>query len=70
MRHYCKCGFRWVQVVCKSIPDREPLDCDTRCWKKQRDEKIANAFGSESAYQKNKDQIKFEYYPEDAIQFA
>lgn len=70
MRHYCKCGYRWVQVVCKSVTDRVPLECDARCWKKQRDEKIATVFGSESAYKQNKDQIKFEYYPEESLQFA
>lgn len=46
------------------------IDCDARCWKKQRDSKIASAFASSEEFEKNKDSIKFEYYPEEAIQFA
>jgi len=70
MRVYCECGAKWVEVICKSNPDRPPIDCDTRCWKKQRDSKIASAFGSSDSFNANKDSIKFEYYPEEAIEFA
>ena len=70
LRVYCACGSKWVEVVCKSNPNRPPIDCDARCWKKQREARIANAFGSSEDFAANKSQIKFEYYPEDAIQFA
>jgi len=70
LRVYCKCGCKWVNVVCKSNPDRPPIDCDTRCWKKQRDSRIANAFGTSADFAANKDKVKFEYYPEEALQFA
>jgi len=46
------------------------IECDARCWKKQRDEKIASAFASSADFEKNKGSINFEYYPEEAIQFA
>ena len=67
LRVYCGCGQRWVEVTCKSNPDRPPIDCDARCWKKQREARIATAFGSSQDFAANKDQIKFEYYPEEAI---
>ena len=67
IRLFCKCSYRWVQVICKSVSERPPIECDNRCWKKQRDEKIATAFGTQADFNKNKDTIKFEYYPEDAI---
>jgi len=70
MRLFCKCGHRWIQIVCKSVTDRPLIECDARCWKKQRDEKIASAFGSAEDFNNNKGTIKFEYYPEDTIQFA
>ena len=70
VRVYCKCGHKWVNVLCKSNPDRPPIECDTRCWKKQRDSRMAEAWGTAEDFAKNKDNIKFEYYPEDAIQFA
>lgn len=56
--------------MCKSIVDREPIDCDARCIKKQRDMRIACAFGTEKDFEENKSHYKFEYYPEDAIEFA
>lgn len=59
-----------MQVICKSNPDRPPIACDTRCWKKQRDAKIANAFGTSRDFHENKESIRFEYYPEEAITFA
>ena len=37
IRVYCKCRAKWVEVICKSNPDRPPIECDSRCWKKQRD---------------------------------
>jgi hypothetical protein len=46
------------------------IECDARCWKKQRDQKIASAFSSSENFEKNKDSINFEYYPEEAILFA
>jgi hypothetical protein len=46
------------------------IECDARCWKKQRDQKIASAFSSSENFEKNKDSINFEYYPEEAMQFA
>jgi hypothetical protein len=67
MRLFCKCGYRWIQVVCKSVMDRPQIECDTHCWKKQRDDKIANAFGNAADFNQNKSTIKFEYYPEDTI---
>lgn len=70
IRHYCACGNRHVQIVCKSISDRPPLECDNRCLKKQRDARIAKAFGTEKDFEKNKDMFKFTYYPSDAIEFA
>ena len=70
LRVYCSCNAKWVEVVCKSNPNRPPIECDARCWKKQREARIANAFGSSEDFAANKGQIKFEYYPEDAIQFA
>jgi len=70
IRLYCKCGNRWVQTLCKSSIDKPVIDCDARCWKKQRDDKIANAFSSSAEFHKNKDSINFEYYPEEALQFA
>ena len=30
MRHYCKCGHRYVVTVCKSVEDRKPLDLRPR----------------------------------------
>jgi len=70
VRVYCKCGAKWVNVLCKSNPARPPIECDARCAKKQRDARIDRAFGTSEDFSKNKDGIKFEYYPEEAIQFA
>jgi hypothetical protein len=70
LRVYCGCGAKWVEVHCKSNPNRPPIECDNRCWKKQRDTRIANAFGSSQDFAANKDSIKFEYYPEESIQFT
>jgi hypothetical protein len=38
--------------------------------KKQRDQKIALAFGNSNDFNKNKDKFQFEYYPEDTLEFA
>ena len=62
LRVYCSCGNKWVEVTCKSNPNRPPIDCDSRCWKKQRDARIATAFSSSQDFAANKDKIKFEYY--------
>ena len=70
LRVYCACGAKWVEVTCKSNPNRPPIECDARCWKKQRDARIASAFGSSQDFNANKDSIKFEYYPEEALAFA
>jgi transcriptional repressor NF-X1 len=34
IRNYCKCGVRFVNTICKSIPDRELIECNSECWKK------------------------------------
>ena len=49
---------------------REPLECNTSCWKYQRDRKLANAFGSSKDFEENKEGIQIEYYPEDSLEFA
>jgi len=53
--------------VCKSIEDREPLECNADCWKKQRGSRLADAFGTTKDFEKNKAGIKLEYYPEEAL---
>jgi len=50
-----------------SIEDRSPLECNADCWKKQRDSRLADAFGSSKDFEENKAGIKFEYYPEHAL---
>jgi hypothetical protein len=70
MRHYCKCGRRYVLTVCKSIGDREPLECNADCWKAQRDSRLAAAFGSGSSLEESKAAMEKEYYPEEALDFA
>lgn len=57
-------------TICKSIENRQPLDCTAECWKKQRNQRLADAFGSSKDLEENKQQIQFEYYPEDSIEFA
>lgn len=71
IRLYCKCGFRYVQTLCKSIPEteREPIECNSECWKHQREIKLAMAFGSATSGLKG-DGFKLEYYPEDVLEFA
>jgi len=44
MKHYCKCKNRFILTVCMSNNDRKPLECNNQCWKKQRDQRLANAF--------------------------
>jgi len=71
MRLYCKCGHRFVLTVCKSIPDRPPLDCNADCWKHQRDSRLATAFSSSKDFEEHKATLtKVEYYPEEALDFA
>jgi len=70
IRVYCKCRGRYVNTICKSISHRDPIDCNAECWKKQRDQKLASAFGSSKNFEENKDSIKLEYYPEDVLEFA
>lgn len=70
MRHYCKCRHRFVLTVCKSIEDRQPLECNSECWKFQRNQRLANAFGSSKDFEDNKDLIQSEYFPEDVLDFA
>mmetsp|Transcript_39173 Transcript_39173/g.37550 ORF Transcript_39173/g.37550 Transcript_39173/m.37550 type:complete len:149 (+) Transcript_39173:1708-2154(+) len=41
IRVYCKCENRYVNVICKSKVNREPVECNNECWKKQRDQKMA-----------------------------
>ena len=71
MRHYCKCGHRYVLTVCKSLAEREPLACNADCWKRQRNKRLASAFGgSGSAVEETKAAMEKEYYPEEAVEFA
>lgn len=70
MRHYCKCRHRFVLTVCKSITDRPPLECNAECWKFQRNQRLASAFGSSKDFEENKDLIQSEYFPEDMLAFA
>jgi len=70
MRHYCKCQRRFVLTVCKSIVDRQPLDCNAECWKQQRDQRLAQAFASGKDYEEHKAAFSQEYYPEDALDFV
>lgn len=70
MRHYCECGNRFIITICKSQKDRPPLECNSDCWKKQRDSKLANAFGSAKDFDENKLGLKIEYYPDEALEFA
>ena len=70
MRHYCKCRNRYVLTVCKSILDRQPLECNADCWKQQRDARLANAFSSKAGFEESKGSIEMEYYPEDTLAFA
>ena len=70
IRVYCKCGFRFVYTLCKSIMNRPPIECNSDCWKHQRELKLAMAFGSSKDYEANKDMVKLEYYPEEVLEFA
>lgn len=40
IRVYCKCGNRYVNTFCNSVPNKEPIECNSECWKKQRDQKL------------------------------
>ena len=70
MRHYCKCGHRYVLTICKSLSDRVPPECNPECWKEQREKRMASAFGSSKEFEENKAGIQLEYYPEDALHLA
>ena len=70
MRHYCKCGHRFVVTICKSIENRQPIECNSECLKDQREKRMANAFGSSKEFEENKAGIKLEYYPESALLLA
>ena len=70
IRVYCKCGYRFVNTICKSIPERDPIECNSECWKYQREKKLAMAFGSSKDFEANKDNINLEYYPEEVLEFA
>jgi transcriptional repressor NF-X1 len=67
IRLYCKCGFRFVQTLCKSIPDREPIECNSDCWKHQRELKLALAF---SGTLLKSSPLTPEYYPQELLEFA
>jgi len=58
-----------VTVICNSLAERDPIECNARCWKLQRDENMAKILNPHE-YQKYRDTIKFEYYPDEAIEFA
>jgi len=70
IRVYCKCNYRYVNTLCKSIPEREPIECNSECWKHQREKKLAIAFGTSKDYEINKDSVNLEYYPEEILEFA
>lgn len=70
MRHYCRCGHRFVVTICKSMPDRKPLDCNATCWKVQRQKKIDAAFSTDEKIEESKESFKFEYYPEHILDYA
>ena len=65
IRLYCKCETRHIQAICNSDSDTKMIDCDKRCEKKARDERIAKAFSNKEDIYENKAGIKFEYYPEE-----
>ena len=68
MRHYCQCGHRYINVVCKSVLNREPLECNAKCWKVERDKKLATAFSGGA--EESKAAMEKEYYPEEALEFT
>lgn len=70
MRHFCKCGHRYIITICKSIEDRQPLECNPDCWKQQREKRMATAFGSSKDFNENKAGIQIEYYPESVIELC
>ena len=62
-----------MQTLCKSIQERDPIECNSECWKHPRELKLAIAFsgsniGGQSLQSGNG--IKLEYYPEDVLEFA
>jgi hypothetical protein len=69
IRLYCKCGFRYIQTICKSDPDRELIECNSDCWKHQRELKIALAFATPGPLS-SKDDVRLEYYPEEVLEFG
>jgi len=70
MRHYCKCGHRFLLIICKSITDRPALECTPDCWKYLRDKRLAEAFSTTEDFEENKAGIQIEYYPEEALEVA
>ena len=68
---YCKCRHRFVNTICKSNVKREPIECNSDCWKVERDKKLALAFGnSNKKTLDDYENINYEYYPEDILEFA
>jgi len=57
IRNYCKCKNRFEVIICNSVEDRKTLECNAECLKKQRDERIANAFNTKKDFEENKDQF-------------
>ncbi len=72
IRVYCKCGFRFVNIICKSVPEREPIECNSECWKHQRERKLAIAFGTgkSTADLASAEGVNLEYYPEEILEYA
>lgn len=70
MRHYCKCGNRYVTIICKSVEDRKPLDCNASCWKVDRQRRIDAAFSTDEKIEESKESFQFEYYPEQILEYA
>lgn len=74
IRLYCTCGFRFIHTLCKSIEQRDPIECNSDCWKHQREIKLALAFGnpkeSSGFTGEGPNSIKLEYYPEEVLEFA
>jgi len=59
-----------VNTICKSIAQRDPIECNSECWKSQRDKKLAKAFSDKKTMEESKESMNFEYYPEDMLEFA
>ena len=59
-----------MQTLCKSIAERDPIECNSECWKHQRELKLALAFSSGVASASRGEGFKLEYYPEEVLEFG